>query len=189
MKIAFIGTHGIGKTTLTYELCTRLKKLDMDVGYIEELARRCPFPINEGTSLEAQTWILTMTITKEIEFTKVYQHIICDRSALDNYAYLYNKFGHVPALYDLAKYWVRTYDLLIKVSINEQYLKPDGVRSVDRNFQSVIDRRIDELLVDTQTPYTPYTDMDSLVRVVLSKNCRPATEGSGAATCTHEARE
>ena len=167
MKIAFIGTHGIGKTTLTYELCTRLKKQDLDVGFIEELARRCPFPINEGTSLEAQTWILTMTITKEIEHTKVYQHIICDRSVLDNYAYLFNKFGHVQALYDLVIYWVRTYDLLVKVPINEQYLRPDGVRSIDRGFQQAIDARIDQLLEETRTPYTLYRDMDGLVRQVM----------------------
>jgi thymidylate kinase len=169
MKIAFIGTHGIGKTTLTYELCTRLKKLDMDVGFIEELARRCPFPINEGTSLEAQTWILTMTITKEIEHTKVYQHIICDRSVLDNYAYLYNKFGHVRELYELIKYWVRTYDLLIKVPINELYLRPDGVRSIDRSFQQAIDGRIDELLQDTAIPFTRYQDIDHLAQLVLEK--------------------
>jgi thymidylate kinase len=169
MKIAFIGTHGIGKTTLTYELCTRLKKQDLDVGFIEELARRCPFPINEGTSLEAQTWILTMTITKEIEHTKVYEHIICDRAVLDNYAYLFNKFGHVPALYDLVKYWIRTYDLLVKVPINELYLRPDGVRSIDRGFQQAIDARIDQLLAETQTSYFPYVDMDDLVNSVLDR--------------------
>jgi nicotinamide riboside kinase len=174
MKIAFIGTHGIGKTTLTYELCTRLKKQDMDVGYIEELARRCPFPINEGTSLEAQTWILTMTIVKEIELSKIYKHTICDRSVLDNYAYLYNKFGHIPALYDLAKYWIRTYDLLVKVPINEQYLKADGVRSVNLSFQRVIDNRIDELLAETHTSYSPYSDMDSLVESIHRKSADSA---------------
>jgi hypothetical protein len=153
----------------------------MDVGYIEELARRCPFPINEGTSLEAQTWILAMTITKEIELSKVYHHTICDRSILDNYAYLYNKFGHVPPLYDLAKYWVRTYDLLIKVPINEHYLKADGVRSVDLCFQRSIDVRIDELLAETHTPFSLFGDMDSLVeqiRATRDQDSGPRGQGN-----------
>ena len=80
MKIAFIGTHGIGKTTLAYELCNELKKQHLDVGFIDEIARRCPFPINEGTSLEAQTWILATTIGRELELNKIYPNIICDRS-------------------------------------------------------------------------------------------------------------
>jgi adenylate kinase family enzyme len=163
MKIAFIGTHGVGKTTLTYELCTRLKKLNLDVGYIEELARRCPFPINEDTSLEAQTWILATTITKEIELSRIYRHTICDRSILDNYAYLFHKFGHVTALYNLVRYWVGTYDLLIRVAINDAYLSPDGVRSVDRTFQSNIDEKIGLLLAETGTPFVAYREMDEIV--------------------------
>ncbi len=169
MKIAFIGTHGVGKTTLTYELCTRLKKQNIDVGYIEELARRCPFPINEDTSLEAQTWILTTTITKEIELSKIYRYIICDRSILDNYAYLAHKFGHIEALYGLVRYWVQTYDLLIRVEITDAYLNPDGVRSVDRSFQKNIDERIELLLSETRTPVLVYRDMDEVVRQILSR--------------------
>ena len=61
MKVAFIGTHGVGKTTLAYGLAMRLKQLGANVGFLEEVARRCPFPINEETSLQAQVLIPLVT--------------------------------------------------------------------------------------------------------------------------------
>jgi len=167
MKIAFIGTHGIGKTTLAYELCNELKKAHLDVGFIDEIARRCPFPINEATSLEAQTWILATTIARELELGKIYPNIICDRSVFDNYVYLYHKFGHIDELHSLATYWVRTYDLLFKVPFTRKYLRPDGVRSVDLEFQESIDAGLVELLEADRVPYHEHRVMSDTVDAIL----------------------
>ncbi len=167
MKIAFIGSHGVGKTTLAYELCNELKKQSLDVGFIDEIARRCPFPINEATSLEAQTWILSTTIARELELNNIYASIICDRSVVDNYVYLYHKFGHIPELHGLSSYWVRTYDLLFKVPLTRKYLRPDGVRSTDLEFQAAIDRKLLELLAADGTPYHEHTDMATTVELIL----------------------
>lgn len=167
MKIAFIGTHGIGKTTLAYELCNELKKQNLDVGFIDEIARRCPFPINEATSLEAQTWILATTIARELELGKIYPNIICDRSVFDNYVYLYHKFGHIPELHGLTSYWIRTYDLLFRVPLTTTYLRPDGIRSTDLEFQEVIDRKLIQLLRDDRVLYHDYKTMSNTVQKVL----------------------
>ena len=167
MKIAFIGTHGIGKTTLAYELCNELKKQHLDVGFIDEIARRCPFPINEATSLEAQTWILATTIARELELGKIYPNIICDRSVLDNYVYLYHKFGHIPELHGLTRYWVRTYDLLFKVPFTRKYLRPDGVRSTDLEFQEIIDQKLDQLLGEDAVSHHVHEVMSTTVQKIL----------------------
>lgn len=163
MKIAFIGTHGVGKTTLAFEMASRLKKLGANVGFLEEVARRCPFPINEDTSVEAQTWILVETIRREIELGKVYPEVICDRSVLDNYCYMELKFGRQPALFGLVQYWATTYDLLVKVAINEEYLQVDGLRSTDLAFQRAIDHLLDELLMETGIPCQPFTTIEDAV--------------------------
>lgn len=167
MKIAFIGTHGVGKTTLAYELCNELKKQDLDVGFIDEIARRCPFAINEATSLEAQTWILATTIARELELNKIYRHVICDRSVLDNYVYLFHKFGHIEELRRLTLYWVRTYDLLFKVSLTRKYLKPDGVRSTDLEFQEAIDQKLLQLLDESDISYYDHEDMSRTLERIL----------------------
>lgn len=167
MKIAFIGTHGIGKTTLAYELCNELKKRHMDVGFIDEIARRCPFPINESTSLEAQIWIIATTIARELELTKIYPNIICDRSVFDNYVYLYYRFGHIPEIHGLVNYWAQTYDLLFKVPYTQKYLHPDGVRSTDLEFQKAIDRKLSDLLESEGVRYHEHDVMSSTVEIIL----------------------
>ena len=55
MKIAFIGSHGVGKTTLCFELAAALKRLDLSVDVVKEVARGCPLPINQATTVAAQT--------------------------------------------------------------------------------------------------------------------------------------
>jgi len=163
MKIAFIGTHGVGKTTLAFGMASHLKRLGANVGFLEEVARRCPFPINEDTSLEAQIWILVETIRREIELSKIYSEIVCDRSVLDNYCYMELKFGRQPELFGLVTHWSQTYDLLIKVPINEEYLQVDGMRSTDTAFQRAIDTLLDELLAETGIPWRLLTSLDDAV--------------------------
>ncbi len=148
MKVAFIGTHGVGKTTLAYGLAMRLKELGANVGFLEEVARRCPFPINEDTSLEAQTWILMDTIRREIELSKIYGEVVCDRSVVDNYCYLELALGRREALYELVRYWASSYDLLFKVPIRPELLQDDGTRSTDRAFQAAIDTMLDALVIE-----------------------------------------
>ncbi len=163
MKVAFIGTHGVGKTTLAYGLAMRLKELGANVGFLEEVARRCPLPINEETSLEAQTWILMETIRREIELDNLYTEIVCDRSVIDNYCYLEFGLRRQPALFDLACYWAATYDLLFKVPIRPELLQSDGTRSTDLAFQSAIDETLDTLLEEGGVQYARFTTLDDAV--------------------------
>ena len=44
LKVAFVGTHGVGKTTLCFDLASQLKRLDLGVDLVKEVARRCPLP-------------------------------------------------------------------------------------------------------------------------------------------------
>ena len=48
LKLALIGTHGVGKTTLAYEICSLLKKADHNVELVTEVARRSPVPHQRG---------------------------------------------------------------------------------------------------------------------------------------------
>ena len=163
MKVDFIGTHGVGKTTLAFGLASSLKQLGANIGFLEEVARRCPFPINEDTSLEAQTWILVETIRREIELSKIYPEMVCDRGVLDNYCYMELKFGRQNDLFGLVRYWSETYDLMLKVPIIEEYLQVDGMRSTDLAFQRAIDELLDAILEETGIPYRPFTTLEDAV--------------------------
>ena len=108
LKVAFVGTHGVGKTTLSYELAAELKRRDKGVDLVKEVARRCPLPINEGTTVEAQRWILHAQIAEEIAVGAQAEVVVCDRAVLDNYAYLVARAGRQEALDALVRDWVGT---------------------------------------------------------------------------------
>lgn len=151
LKIAFVGTHGVGKTTLCFDLAAHLKRLDLAVDLVKEVARRCPLPINEETTLDAQLWILHSQVAEEVAAMAMYEVVVCDRSVLDNYAYLVARIGRRPELDALVREWIKGYDALFKVPVI-QAPSFDGKRAVSRQFQLEIDAMIDGLVHDFDVP-------------------------------------
>ena len=151
IKLAFIGTHGVGKTTLCYDLGAVLKKRGLHVDLVKEVARLSPLPINRKTSLEAQMWILTTQIAEEIRSAVHHEVVVCDRSVLDNYAYLVFAAGRQRWLEPLVNRWMKSYDLLFKVPISGDALA-DGIRDTDEFFMRQIDRLVDELVEERGLP-------------------------------------
>lgn len=150
-KVAFIGSHGVGKTTLCYGLAARLKVRDVALEVVREVARRCPLPINQATSVESQSWILHTQVAEELAAQSHYGVVICDRSVLDNYVYLLVAAGSQGPLEPLVDGWMRTYDLLLHVPIVDEP-SPDGIRATDPAFQRAIDDRLLEELTRRDLP-------------------------------------
>jgi nicotinamide riboside kinase len=151
LKIAFIGSHGVGKTTLCFDLAGRIKKLDLSVDLVKEVVRDCPLPINQETTLEAQAWILHTQIAREIAAASRFQVVVCDRSVVDNYAYLVHAAGRRETFDPLVRRWVRTYDGLFKVPVGSPPTY-DGTRDTSVEFQREIDWTIDRLLSEFEVP-------------------------------------
>lgn len=145
MKIAFIGSHGVGKTTLCFDLAARMKRRNADVELVREVARRCPLPINEQTTLASQEWILHTQIAEEIAATATSEVVICDRSALDNYCYMVHAAGSSRRWEVFLDSWISTYDVLVHVPTME---RPsfDGVRAIDPRFQEQIQLLLDGMI-------------------------------------------
>ncbi|MCP4900754.1 MAG: ATP-binding protein [bacterium] len=145
MKLALIGTHGIGKTTLCFELAARFKRRNLDVEMVREVARSCPLPINQQTTVAAQEWILHVQMSLEIEAVANHEMVLCDRSVLDNYCYLVHSAGTDATWEKILDRWLPTYDLLIHVPI---WSHPtfDGVRAVDPVFQEEIDTLLEGMI-------------------------------------------
>ncbi len=167
MKIAFIGTHGVGKTTLCYDLAAALKRQNVHVDLVKEVARLSPLPINRKTSLDAQTWILTSQVAEEIRSSSQHEVVICDRSVLDNYAYLMFAAGRQRPIERFVDYWMKSYDLLFKVPI-VGVASDDGVRDTDEFFMRTIDQLVDTLLAEKKIEYQrlPGDDRPSWIGIV-----------------------
>jgi len=168
LKVAFVGSHGVGKTTLCFDLASQLKRLDLGVDLVKEVARRCPLPINEQTTPDAQAWILHTQIAEEIAAAATYEVVVCDRSVLDNYAYLVARVGRRVELDPLVGSWIRTYNALFKVPVLEAP-SFDGTRAVSPSFQTEIDGIIDELIgsFDVDVQQLDPMDRDGWIQTVM----------------------
>jgi nicotinamide riboside kinase len=137
IKLAFLGTQGTGKTTAVMDLATRLKKAGYDVDVVTEVARKSPYPINEGATVQSQLWIFANMLNQEI-ISKA-DITIYDRTLLDVFEYTF-RISHDDAelLRPFIQEWMKTYDLLFYMEPRVGYLKKDGKRSTDKKFQKVI---------------------------------------------------
>ena len=70
--------------------------------------------------------------------------VVCDRSVLDNYAYLMLAFGRQLPIERFMHHWMKGYDLLFKVPFSGQ-LAADGVRDTDTFFAEAVDQLVDQL--------------------------------------------
>ena len=160
MKIAFVGSHGVGKTTLCFDLAAQLKRRGINVDMVKEVARASPLPVNRKTSREAQLWILTTQVAEEIRAAAHSDVVVCDRAALDNYAYFFLACGRDLVVERFVEMWMKTYDLLIRVPVLAE-VQEDGFRDTDTVFVREVDRRVSALLTASKTPFL---DLETLPR-------------------------
>lgn len=145
--IAISGAHGTGKTTATLNLTARLKRENptMRVGYLAENAAFCPYPINKGTSHDAQLWMFAHHIQSELSLLSVHDIVVSDRSCVDYIAYTEAAgFGFLAAsMFMLARNHLKNYSRIIFHSIDTHpYLEDDGFRDTDPVFQREIEVRM-----------------------------------------------
>ena len=141
-----------GKTTLCYDLAGALKRGGVSVDMVKEVARLSPLPINRKTSLDAQTWILMTQVAEEIRSKAYNDVVVCDRSALDNYAYMVLACGRQKPFERFVAHWMKTYDVLFKVPIAGA-ASADGIRDTDEFFMRSIDTLVDKLLAEMKVPH------------------------------------
>jgi len=154
MKIAIIGSLGVGKTFLCNELFNHFSQKGLKVHVINELAQSCPLPMHEGTTIDAQLWVLMHQIQREIEAqNKEVDLIICDRGVIDNYAFLVRKFGSQKHLDELVNEWTKSYDLIIKLPRTTEYLIDNGFRSTSEKFQLETEEILTNLLKERNVKF------------------------------------
>jgi len=138
--IAVTGTHGTGKTTLTFCLAMHYKQKGFNVKVIQEVARSCPFPLNDKMTPETALWIYYEHSKKELEALKDHDVVICDRTSFDSFAYAKSLNLKIPysILQSSRKHLKTFYDRIFFVRPDLPLLN-DGVRSTDTEFQNIVD--------------------------------------------------
>jgi len=157
IKIAFSGVHGTGKTSLIKTVSQLLIKYNKSVYVVREVARECPYPINEESTVRSQRWLWSEHQKSELEAVgSGCEIILCDRSLMDNLCY-YKRLLKYQGLNDdifdtlvkMTALWMKTYNEVLFFPINEKLLVADDKRSDSKEFAMVID----EMMRDMIMPY------------------------------------
>lgn len=176
MKLAVIGTHSTGKTTLLVRLKESLGFFGLKSEIVPEMARLCSFPINEETTLEAQKWILENQIAKEKEMSQDGLILLCDRATIDNLAYFLR--AALIRKIDISDWETKafnhlvTYDFIFKTQKLSLSSLTDGLRATDEYFRQEIDDLITELLQKHRIKYhllLPTIDYSAQVDYIINQ--------------------
>ena len=146
-KIAFIGSHGIRKTTAALAFASVIQRAGRSVEFAREVVRDNPLGINEGATSEAQLWVLTSQIRRELELSRKAECLVTDRGVMDNFAYYLRAAGGEDQFEaePLVRQWSRTYDLVVRLT-PDVAIRADGVRSTNDRFRDEIEAILDARL-------------------------------------------
>ncbi len=146
-KIAFIGSHGIRKTTAALAFASVIQRAGRSVEFAREVVRDNPLGINEGATAEAQLWVLTSQIRRELELSRKAECLVTDRGVMDNFAYYLRASGGEDGfdVEPLVRQWSRTYDLVVRLTPDVE-IRADGVRSTSDRFRDEIEAILDARL-------------------------------------------
>jgi thymidylate kinase len=144
MKIAILGTHGIGKTTLAYEMAHFYKLQGKNVKVVQDVEHSSPFSSKKPDALSC-IWLLNAHIEKELEaLAKKVDVIICDRSAIDSIMYAKaanSSIGHIfDKMCQVANEWMSTYEKLIYVRPSDDICISNKNTGSEKFQRSVADR-------------------------------------------------
>jgi nicotinamide riboside kinase len=146
-KIAFIGSHGIRKTSALLAFAAEVQRAGRSVELGREVVRDNPLGINEGATGEAQLWVLVSQIRQELELARKADILATDRGVMDNYAYYLRSCGGRDAFdaEPLIRNWSRTYDLVVRL-LPDVALLADGVRSTNDAFRDEVEAILDRVI-------------------------------------------
>ena len=145
-KVAFVGSHGIRKTTAVHAFANTMQRAGRSVEHGREVVRDNPLGINESATGEAQLWVIVSQIQMELQLAPKAEVLVLDRGVMDNYAYYLRAAGGDPFdLGPLVTQWSKTYDMVVRLRPDID-LRPDGIRSTSDEFRDEIERILDDHL-------------------------------------------
>ena len=158
VKIGFTGVHGSGKSAKAKEWCDRFINDGKTVFVVDEVARSCPYAL--GT-IEAQEWVWTEQMKQEkhameqdvdvvITDRTVLGNLIYYRAIIEDHANLHDwriNFFRWLDLYHQAIDWMPTYDHVVRMPLNLEWLQADDpIRSKGVEYAKRIDKLFDRFV-------------------------------------------
>ena len=139
MKIGFVGTVSVGKTTLVNALAELPQFKDYKIAterskYLRDLG----IPLNTDSTLKGQTVFLAERVTELFS-----ENLITDRTVIDVMAFTQAATSIHAAdktsFEEYARNFINEYDYIIYVSPEAVEIEDNGVRTIDAEYRDLID--------------------------------------------------
>lgn len=163
-KVAFIGSHGIRKTTAAHGFANAMQRAGRSVEYGREVVRDNPLGINEGATGDAQLWVIVSQVRQELMLAPKADVLVLDRGVMDNFAYYLRACGGDDRfdVEPMVRAWSKTYDLVVRL-LPDVDLSSDGVRSTSDEFrleiEAILDERLGTLVPDSARVDIPASEI------------------------------
>lgn len=157
-KIAIIGAHGSGKSTLIEKIQNESAASTISV---IDIARVCPLLVGKESTLEAQEWILNFQLVIEERLNGKVTPVIFDNSTLGHLAYYQYWGGDGTKFNERILKSSLSFDRIYLLPANPRFLFDDGLRPTDIDFQQQIFEIQKELLDKAGINYQSYNPLDT----------------------------
>jgi|SRR3989338_9373310 len=158
IKIAFVGTSSVGKTSLLWEYKKRMKN-NPSVAFVHEAAR--DFFENNPTvkkrfAKDAQEKIQSLMLKREKKAhgsgAKI---ILCDRSVIDAVVYVRSTEDKEGAneLFEKIRFWLPTYRKFFLLDPVDVIYKKDKIRQEDKKVRQTFHKAFLEFFQELKIPY------------------------------------
>ncbi|MGW6790810.1 AAA family ATPase [Streptomyces chartreusis] len=165
LRIAVLGTHSTGKTTLFKRIEMELRAQGVTVARTGRLAKRAAavgLPKMQHHTAQSTEWITTQGIADEIAaVAQGAEVVLIDRAAHDAIAYFHAALeyrGEAPPrlecerLLTLASTQLPKYDLLFATVLDER-VPVDSGHDYDARYRRLVDQHVHRLLADDDIPH------------------------------------
>ena len=178
-KIAVVGSHGVGKTTLIEEILNRKLFTYDHIHGIPRTIISKGFPMGKSSTVDAYVnYIAAQFKAERAAMDSENSVLISDRTTLDATAYArVNALLPRPYVPDyfvemLHEVWLKEallYDIVVFVPV-EFPMKSDGIRDEDEKYRTDVGMEIEQLLLTDSIPFIKATgSLDERVDTVLNR--------------------
>jgi predicted ATPase len=152
-KVIVTGAFSTGKTSLVDALEPALLARGLSVLRLEDVARTCPFPLNEGQTDEASAWLATTQVSRELQAAAASPDIVlCDRGVPDILAHQEDlratgRGGLLETMRQFLERWCGTYSVVLASRVDPSIPpEEDGLRFADAAYRARLAHRAETVL-------------------------------------------
>lgn len=186
-RVAIVGAHGSGKTTLAHEVVALLKRRGIAVSLCREAARESHYLTQGRRVPEMQIDVFARQLSAEMEALRTSELVLCDRSLLDIHIYAQLFFpgriglteqAFLASMEQFVSLYMPTYRLLFRTTALYSLTEtPDAIRPTDARLQRDFHERLESELKRRNLNYVDIPSSGG-ASFVVERICRDLHPGS-----------